>query len=199
MGAPIVTDPASPQNLRCFVGVPLPAAIRVTLATACRRWADQGVTGSWVPPANYHLTLQFLGDTTPSERMHLEQTLPQAFGACDGPRLCIQGTGIFPHRNRPRVLFAAVAVRAGSCEQLVRIARAGASSIGRAPEERAHHPHVTLLRLRQVPSRAAFDSVLRDGETLVSDEFQAQTVALWESRRLPGGVVYRQLREFPLR
>lgn len=198
MERPDVTSPAPLPTVRCFLGLPLPVAVREMLAAACGRWDRPGVAGSWVPVDNYHVTLQFLGDTSPAVLAQLDDLLPEAFGACRAFGLHIQGTGVFPHRNRPRVLYAGLVVDAGSYERLVAVAREGAAALGRPLEDRAHHPHVTLLRLRRTPLRSVIDAVLREGEGLVSDEFQARSVALWESRRLPGGVVYRQLREFPL-
>lgn len=184
--------------MRCFLGIALPEPIRDAVAAQAEKLREAGLRGSWVKPANYHVTARFLGDIMPEQLEALDGFLPAALRPCTPLKLQIAGLGAFPTPRRPRVLWAGVAAVAGDLECVLDATEEGAQAIGLTPEHRAPHPHVTLLRFRKSPRPDVVPRLLDEHIDKATDAFSAQSVALWRSTLGPGGATYEQLREYSL-
>jgi len=150
---------------------------------------ERGLPVKWVRPEGLHLTLKFLGDTDDAREADLRGALGQVGG---GPvSLHIEGFGVFPDFQRPRVVWAGVAPDPALELLQHRVERLFAP-LGFPPEARAFRPHLTL-------GRAARDARPRDftglegaltaltfAETAVVDN-----VDLMESTLQSGGAVYQ--------
>lgn len=103
----------------------------------------------WVPPQNFHITLWFLGDVGPAEK--LAALLPEAVKEMEPFELDFRHLGTFPPDNRPpKVLWVGVH---NPPEALTTLREKCASIIARAglpiPDpEGAFHPHVTIARFK---------------------------------------------------
>lgn len=126
---------------RLFVAVPIDSATRAALAD---RLATAGpLPGRVVPPVNWHLTLRFLGDTTPDAEHRLCRALdaaawPPAFPIRFGP------LGAFPTPQRARVLWLGVATGAAELAALAAVVDGAVGEPGPSP----FAAHLTLARLR---------------------------------------------------
>ena len=167
--------------MRLFVALDLPDAVRQPLAA----WRP-GVTGArWTPPGHLHLTLRFLGDTSPEgaeavmdELARLDaRAVPVALG--EAVRL--------PSARRPRVLAVRVA-ETSALAALDRRLRAALDAARVPPSDRPLLPHVTVARFRQ-PEPAALRRALR-ADAPPAAEGLATSVSLVESTPGPGGSVY---------
>jgi 2'-5' RNA ligase len=151
-----------------------------------------GIKVAWVPPANYHLTLKFLG-SVPEESLE---------AAADLLRRRLQGEppfeararrlGAFPSEREPRVLW--VGVEAGEpLERVQRAVEAALMELGFDKEERAFHPHVTVGRVK---IGGPLGELWRS-----EDDFGASRlteVVLYESRTLRAGAEYVARQRVPL-
>lgn len=183
---------------RCFVGIPLTRPIAESLQRAVAPWRAAGLRGAWAPPRNYHLTLRFFGDLTEDQIGIVTESLARDLAGLAGPRLCLSGFGAFPHWKRPAVLWSGLETLSGDLGPAFKAAERAAGAVGLAPETRPPHPHVTWLRPRSPqPETAPLWSQIA-ALPFRSDEFSVATVALWESRREPGGTAYWPIREYPL-
>jgi hypothetical protein len=63
------------EAIRAFVAVEIPDALRARCAEIGRRLAPAAGSVSWVKPGNLHLTLKFLGNTTPAQIDRLAESL----------------------------------------------------------------------------------------------------------------------------
>src|SRR5262245_48342032 len=127
--------------IRLFVGVGLPADVRMRLSALCA-----GVPGArWTPPENFHLTLRFIGEVSEADAEDIHDTLmsvrTKAFD------ISLAGVGHFESKGQVHTLWAGIeknpeltALRDRIESALVRF--------GLEPEERRYTPHVTLARLR---------------------------------------------------
>src|SRR5207244_13070108 len=81
---------------------------RALLSFPTRRSSDLGFALRWMTPEQVHLTLKFLGDVEPEREPELVAALSRA---CTGARpvtLSLSGFGVFPHYDRPRVVWVGV-------------------------------------------------------------------------------------------
>jgi RNA 2',3'-cyclic 3'-phosphodiesterase len=174
---------------RLFTGLELPQTIVGQIALA-----RGGVVGArWLEPADYHVTLRFVGDVDARTAHDVAETLD---GISRPPTpVAFDGLGWFGG-DKPRALVARV--RADSAlvelqaEQERRLRR-----IGLPPETRKFMPHVTLARLRGVGARAVADYLASRG-ALAIDAFTAERFVLFSAREGSGGGPYVVEAAYPL-
>jgi len=176
--------------MRLFIAIELPAELKQALA---RLHCD--LPGArWVPAAQIHLTLAFLGEVEEASAWRLNTELARIH--LPAFTLTMTGLGSFPHRQRPRVLWVGLAPE----EHLANLVAAVHSAIrdcGLPLEERPFSAHITLARLRFPAPREAgafLDQTLPPHlPPLPVHEF-----ILFESRLSPHGVEHLPLTSFPL-
>jgi 2'-5' RNA ligase len=129
--------------IRLFVAVDFPEPVRASLAGLCA-----GVPGArWVDPANFHLTLRFIGEV----ESPVAQDIDAALARVHMPRfeLWLRDVGCFGRGRGVRALWAGVAESDGLRRLQSKVENA-VSAAGIARETRRFTPHVTLARLRGV-------------------------------------------------
>lgn len=176
--------------IRLFIALPVDTDIR-------RKLSDLGRTipgSSPVPEEQIHLTLRFIGEVEASlfhdvkERMHELKS--------DSLELSIQGTGHFPPRGTPRVIWAGVKP-AGDVIILRNRVNTILSRCGIDPEHRKFHSHITLARLKNShPERVA--DFLAGNVLLKSPSFTVDRVHLYSSKLTPDGAIHRVEGSYPL-
>ena len=182
--------PATDRDPRLFVALQPPAELAQELHARARPVLE-GLPGLRLyPPRDLHLTLLFLGPYPAGDLQRLQADLKEQFHGLSEARLSIEGTGAFPDRRRPRVLWAGIREQRGS--PLVLLHRRAALAAGVA-SPRHFHPHLTLARLRPGrPLPAAFDGLE------LRLPWDAREVVLFESRPERPGERYRPLLRLPL-
>lgn len=145
--------------------------------------------------AQLHLTLHFLGDVADDTRVALQAAL--AAVQQEPFAIAVRGTGVFPPRGRPAILWAGVA------ESAALVALHGASAAAMAAcgldvERRPYVPHVTLARLTPAASRAWTSRVLTETARLEIDAIPVDRFHLYESLRLDGATEHRVAATFAL-
>jgi 2'-5' RNA ligase len=130
--------------MRLFVGIALAGAVVRELESVAARLRSSVVSGDgglrWTEPDSWHITLQFLGNTTPEQYSCLMEQLGKVRSAPAPVQLgslgCFERAGVF---------FADVAVTPGLAA-LGRSVVAATGKCGFAAETRPFHPHITLAR-----------------------------------------------------
>lgn len=179
---------------RLFVGVPVAPAVAHALAgaaeTLVRRARTAGVALSWVPPANYHVTLAFLGAARPEVVTAVRAQLTAVTADGRGFRFRVGRLGAFPSAERATVLWAGVEDASGELARLADAVAAAMTELGFARDRRAFHPHVTLARLRE--PGAISDLILPLSEQ-VFGETRCDALTLFESSSDSGSYEYRSI------
>jgi 2'-5' RNA ligase len=181
--------------VRLFVGIELEADVAAaagelarTLRARVERLAPHARL-TWIPPERLHLTVRFIGEVNAERaeliRGALAPDLPVA------PfHLTIAGTGAFPPRGAPRVLWTGLREGLDSLRHVEGLVTERLRAVGIPPEARAYSPHLTLARVRDasgLPSTALFEGVTH----AVVGTTHVGTITLFESRLSPKGPTYR--------
>lgn len=184
---------------RLFIGVRVSVATANALAgcaeTLARRARDARVELRWVAPANYHVTLAFLGWTGEELVRPVVDAVARAVDGTDRLAFRVARLGGFAALERATVLWAGIEDPA----PLTRLADAiggAVEGLGFARERRPYHPHVTLARLRE--ARAIREVVLPMAEQMFGNT-QADAITLFESEMKSSGSVYKELEKIPLK
>lgn len=177
---------------RLFIAIDLPGPVCWSLAQLV---ADPPRGVRPVRPAQMHLTLHFLGDVEDDDRMALTDALAQV--RQESFTIALRGTGVFPPRGRPSVLWAGIGESAAlaSLHQGVGVA---IESCGLAVERRPYVPHVTLARLMPAVPRAWTARFLGDTAGLEISDVAVDRFHLYESRKLDGATEHKVEATFPL-
>ncbi|MCC7167545.1 MAG: RNA 2',3'-cyclic phosphodiesterase [Rhodospirillales bacterium] len=177
--------------MRLFVGIDFPPELRQRLALL-----GAGLPGArWVEPENLHLTLAFIGETDDETARALDAEL----GRLRAPAfdLTLASVNVFGAGGRkPRSLWVGVE----ACEALVLLqGRVEAAMVraGLAPEGRKFTPHVTLARLKDVPTGRLAEYLSGNGLFRLGPIAIGEFV-LFESVLGRAGAHYTALARYPL-
>ncbi|HVG44391.1 MAG TPA: RNA 2',3'-cyclic phosphodiesterase [Longimicrobium sp.] len=179
---------------RLFVGVPAADALRDALERHLAAAVGGRLPGRAVPPANWHLTLRFLGATDAARHRRIVDELARA----DAPPsfdLSLAGLGAFPRGGRAKVLWIGAGEGADALRALAASVEAAAVRAGFAPEPKPFSPHLTLSRIDPPADvRALLDATPPFGGRMRVPEF-----ILFRSHLGHGHPRYEPLHRFPLR
>jgi len=166
---------------RLFTGLEIPSEVGQSLSTL-----RGGLPGArWVEPANYHVTLRFIGDVDDVTAREIAHMLGKVYRR--GFDLRFDGLSSFGGR-RPRAVIAAIEPASplvelqAEHERLIR-------RVGLEPEGRKFTPHVTLARLRDSSSRQVADYLATRGY-VPPLSFPVSRFVLFSSKASSGGGPY---------
>jgi 2'-5' RNA ligase len=179
------------DRVRAFLALTLPHRQRRLLAAHVEECAHLAPDYRWVPPANLHLTLRFLGSV---EVPRLE-LLTQGLRTVRLPafELALDGRGSFGGSAAPRVVWLGVGAGRQDCAVLARTVETVCREVGLEPETRPFRGHVTLARARPRSPELP--------ELPAPPELKPWTVAdfvLYESRLGGPAATYVELERYPL-
>lgn len=138
----MVVDELTPTG-RVFAAVVPPPEVVAALAD---RLESYEIPGRLVPPANWHVTLRYIGEVEP---VAYERWLGELSSLRpDGPfRVTLSGIGTFPNPRRATVVWVGVD-HVGRLDDLVAMVDGAAEAAGLGAEERPFVPHLTISRVR---------------------------------------------------
>ncbi len=156
----------------------------------------------WVDPTRFHATLAFLGDVPHADLGRVCRAVAVACADRGPLDLRLEGLGVFPDIERPRVAW--VGLTGPDIEELGALRAAVVEAVGRAgypPDDPRFHPHVTLGRLqvrRGAPAPAGLDALLRHYHLWSAGSFRVVEVVTYSSTLNPEGPLYTPIARAPL-
>lgn len=136
------------MSVRAFLALELPPEAKQAIATALGPTAERCAGLRRTALEGLHLTLRFLGETSPEQIEALVAELAPEAARCVPAAARVAGLGLFPERGAPRILWLAVELSEPFLE-LQRACEAAACRLGFEPEPRPFRPHLTLGRWRE--------------------------------------------------
>jgi 2'-5' RNA ligase len=182
------------MDLRCFIAIEIPSEVKKEIAEVADILKKYDADIKWVAVENLHVTLKFLGSTPEKSLPEIRESLLKAVSLFRPFYIKINGTGVFPNRKFPRVIW--VGVENG--ETLPKLASdidTSVSLLGYKKEEREFKPHLTLGRVR---SRKGTVSVVNELDNFGDKEFGyfiVDRIRLMRSELKPKGPEYSCLYE----
>jgi len=174
-----------------FVAIELPEKTREKLSAHARglRESVPAAQASWSRPENIHLTLKFVGEITKDRAAKLSEATARAAEHSDPFRIEIAGTGAFPNRGVPRVLWIGLNDSEGGLTRLHEQLERECLRVGFEQEARSFKPHLTLARLRR-PDHAKALAAAHLEMPFESEKFTATEVLVIRSELSSSGSKY---------
>ncbi len=176
--------------MRLFVGIPLADAVVRELAAVVGRLRNSESAGRggglrWTAPESWHITLQFLGNTTEEQFECLKARLGEVRAGAVSVQLgelgCFDRAGVF---------FADVVVTPELAALQQHVA-ATTCRCGFVAETRPFHPHITLARAKGQGRGMELQELKRNMHSQpVFTRFMAKEFVLYESHLGAGGARY---------
>lgn len=179
------------KPLRLFVAVDVPDDVRESVADSISPLRERFPRARWSPPANWHLTVKFLGRAWPRTLDWIVGSVEGVASAAPPFATTVAGLGAFPSARRARVLWAGLEDAAG---RLGAIAASldDAMAAEYKPEKRAFTPHLTVAR---------FDppvELVQDLPGASTRPFEVDRLVLYRSHLRRPAPVYEPMALFPL-
>lgn len=148
----------------------------------------------WTRPANWHLTLHFLGQVEDEKVEDIQGALRQI----EFPAFFMRadGIGAVPNVCHPQVIWVDMEEGAEECIALAEAVKKNMDPFG-VKRGKQCIPHLTLGRVKRLECddfETAFAQVSQDWPMLNVVKF-----SLWESELTPNGSIYTVVEDFPLR
>lgn len=129
---------------RLFIAVPVSQQITTTLSHWVQEHQAKLPFRKWTHSADYHITLQFLGDTPPAATSKLIESLQHI--TYEPFTLSLDQIGVFGPKAAPRILWASVQDQDQALRRLQQCITERTAPLGFIPEKREFRAHLTLAR-----------------------------------------------------
>jgi 2'-5' RNA ligase len=184
--------------MRLFVAVNFPEPVRAAIRAALDDFPVADPPWRWAAPETWHLTLKFLGETSPGQLDRVIPALEEVRARHAAFELALGKFGAFPNLRAPRVLFFQVEAGAAQIARLARDVDAALErAISLAPEARAFHAHATIARVKEPLARPVAEQ-LALVPPLSHPVTRVSTFDLMESRLSRTGARYSVVKGFAL-
>ncbi|HEX3466760.1 MAG TPA: RNA 2',3'-cyclic phosphodiesterase, partial [Candidatus Elarobacter sp.] len=158
---------------------------------AAHRLRATGWTGRWVDPANYHVTIAFLGSVDEEVVDDVLGVLRSVVPQLRALQVPLDAIGGFPNARRARVAWVGPSQPVPAFAELCRLVRTALNEL-ELPIDQHAEPHVTLARAVGLAGELPW--IEPPPETLL----RIDALTLYASVTAPGGARYDALEWMPL-
>ncbi len=186
------------RGVRAFVAVRMNEQVEESVAETIDELKHPRDGVRWVPRANLHITLKFLGPAVDSHRLErLSAGLHQLAARTAPFEVAAAGVGAFPDLEHPRTIWVGLHnVESGALAALAARLETVAADYGFEREKRRWSGHLTIGRVGDRAIAGTTRQALyaaRDREFGVS---RIESITLYRSHLGPGGSTYEALATF---
>ena len=175
--------------LRLFIALNVSDEIKEKAGKMVREFKAYDTDIKWVAPENIHITLKFLEATEDNALPGVTASLTQIATTYKPFYIKIYGTGTFPDKGSPRIIW----VGAGETDMLLPLRRDieyAMESLGYVRENKRFHPHLTVGRVRSRKGMKSLLSGMEKYRSLHFGEAYVDSVDLMKSDLTPQGAEY---------
>ncbi len=184
--------------MRCFIAIDLCDAVRRAVADCIKQLETFSPDIRWVPPANLHLTLKFLGEVSDARVQEVGRKI-QELAAVSAPfSLDISGAGVFLNQRRPTILWIGIQ-HSPRLADFHGLAEKALEQLGFRQEVRCFAPHLTIGRVKGVRGVDAALKHLLTFQNAFFGSIKVHEIMLMQSVLSPSGATYSAVGRYQLR
>ncbi len=178
--------------IRTFVAIELPGTVGNSALSLHSTVEAHPKVVKWVKLRNIHLTLKFTGETPEALIPNINSALAKAVKSHYDFSLTIEGTGVFPKKERPRILWMGAESGGDQLSALVGDINRVLDPLGFPAEEREFSSHITIGRIRY-PQKVTPDVSTFLNSSYDPIQFTVEKINFFQSDLVPGGPIYSNL------
>ncbi len=184
------------DTIRCFL------AVKITAESALRRvvrdLSEMGRALKAVELENLHVTLKFIASADLNLIPQITAISATAAGRQTQSQLTLTGLGVFPHAQRPSVVWAGCeGPGAKTISALAKDLETALEPLGFEREDRPFVPHATLALVKAKPPEALHELLTRHAKTIFGTA-SINEIELIRSELGSDGPRYTRLESVPL-
>jgi len=152
----------------------------------------------WNRIENFHITVLFIGETSPEMINSIEQTLDQIAERTGPFHLIISGVGVFRKLSHPRVLW----LGCRKADQLFKLKELTDEILLpqlKIAQTEKFKPHLTIGRMRKILDLNLLGDILKKFEDQDFITVKADEIIFYESISTPEGPVYKLISAHPFK
>jgi 2'-5' RNA ligase len=184
------------NTIRCFLALKIPAD--TVLRRVLKELSAMGRALKAVEPENLHVTLRFFAAVEPHLIPEIRTIAAKAASQQIRGELALTGLGVFPHAQRPNVIWAGL--EGAGVKSLIAFAEeieGPLEKIGFVGADRPFTPHLTLARVKARPPEEFHELLARHPKTVFGTA-PVEKIELIRSEPGPEGSRYTVLGSCPL-
>lgn len=188
------------MKIRVFCAIELPLNVREEAARRIEHLREKfpRAKASWERAEKMHLTLKFLGDVEEKRFQSINKTVEMVASAFQPFEMSIEGTGAFPSRGIPRVMWLGAKDDSGNLSRVQEKLEDEFARVGFKKETRAFHPHLTLARVR-APEDAKELREEHERLDFKTPSFTVEEIVVMRSELSPSGSRYTKIAQHDLK
>ncbi len=185
-------------GVRAFVAVRMSEHVEESVAETIGELKRPRDGVRWVPRANLHITLKFLGPAVDSHRLQrLTAGLHQLATRTAPFEIAAAGVGAFPDLEHPRTIWVGLhSVESGVLAALAARVETVAADYGFEREKRRWSGHLTIGRVGDRPIAGKIRQALHAAREREFGLSRIESITLYRSHLGPGGSSYEALATF---
>jgi len=164
------------------------------LAAAQKLLVETGADLRPVAPQNIHITTRFLGDISPGMVDKIHEAMKNV--KFTPFTIKLQGLGVFPSLNYPRVVWAGMTEGAEQLKSIYAQLEPQIRALGFAVDDHGFSPHLTIARVRSAANKQRLAELVTKKADYEFGTIKADCLRLKRSQLSPKGPTYSTLREF---
>ena len=183
------------EQIRSFIAFDLENdSVLNRIATAQKMLFQTNADLKLVEPKNIHITIRFLGPINPDivEKIHSAMTTIK-FAPFN---VQLQGFGVFPTINYPRVVWAGITMGAEELRSIFEQLEPKIHDLGFPPDPNGFSPHLTIARVRSGANKQRLVDLVQRQENYDFGVIRAECLKLKRSQLSPKGPTYTTLKEY---
>lgn len=183
--------------MRTFIAIELSEPIRDALGQVQAHLKYTGSDVKWVGKNNIHLTLKFLGEVDEDRCEKVKAALDEIAKEFKAFEIDLNGLGVFPSLNAPRVIWVGLDKGAKESTDLAKRIDEAMSKLGFKEETRPFAAHLTIGRIRSSKNRSALCEKIEklNFDSATAGSQQVDSIILFQSTLTPTGPIYTKLHE----
>jgi 2'-5' RNA ligase len=187
-------------RIRTFIGVDIGPAVRRSAEALQRQLAKTGAGVNWTAPANYHITLEFLGDVDDRDLVGICRVVTEVAAGEPPFRLGVSRLGAFPTPRRPKIIWAGVREGEDELKRLFVALEPRLIDLGvYRKEDRPYTPHLTLGRAKDEAAGLTLAPELAKHQGWDGGQNDVEEVVVYSSELRRDGPEYAVVGRGPLR
>lgn len=182
---------------RTFIAIDIPVSQNLKGITGDFKKRLTGLKVKWVDVHHFHLTLAFLGDTSPDKIILVKQLLGETLKLHQAFQLTLKNIDAFRSLSHPQVIWIGITA-SRELENLYRDVQNLAGNLGFETDNRPYKPHLTFGRVKSSNPGHNLRELFADSRFQFEEVIITDTICYYQSILSPEGPTYLPLQVIKL-